>query len=63
MTTQNDDLQKIHLKNAQNALAEAAERRASNKEKAKLPKEVCKQRKAEPTRYGDWERNGIASDF
>ena len=28
-----------------------------------LPKEVGGQPGPEPTRYGDWERNGIASDF
>jgi len=52
---------------AQRALAEAEERR----EKAKLaeeaasskPKEVNGPKGPEPTRYGDWERKGIASDF
>ena len=29
----------------------------------KMPKEVNGPKGPEPTRYGDWERNGIASDF
>jgi hypothetical protein len=52
---------------AQRALAEAEERR----KKAKLaeeaagprPKEVNGPKGPEPTRYGDWEKKGIASDF
>ncbi|MBI1179486.1 MAG: DUF1674 domain-containing protein [Alphaproteobacteria bacterium] len=27
------------------------------------PKEIGGPKGPEPTRYGDWERNGIASDF
>lgn len=54
---------------AQRALAEAAERRAqAEREAAKVhgldaPKEVQGPKGPEPTRYGDWERKGIASDF
>src|SRR5262249_16618093 len=52
---------------AQRALAEAAERRAqAEKEKAKTgkqPREFQGPQGPEPTRYGDWERKGIASDF
>jgi hypothetical protein len=51
---------------AQRALAEAAERRrlAEAAQKAKpLPKEFNGPAGPEPTRYGDWERKGIASDF
>jgi hypothetical protein len=29
----------------------------------KMPKEINGPKGPEPTRYGDWERNGIASDF
>ena len=50
---------------AQRALAEAAERRAQA-EKAKAaepPREFQGPKGPEPTRYGDWERKGIASDF
>lgn len=45
---------------AKRALGEAEARRA---EAAKLPKEEGGPKGAEPTRYGDWERNGIAVDF
>lgn len=49
---------------AERALAEAAARRASRaKEAVERPKETNGPKGPEPTRYGDWERNGIASDF
>jgi hypothetical protein len=49
---------------AQRALAEAAERRAqAEREAQSRPKEVHGPSGPEPTRYGDWERKGIASDF
>ena len=52
---------------AQRALAEAEERRRlakSVEEKAPpKPKEVDGPKGLEPTRYGDWERKGIAVDF
>jgi len=44
------------------ANAEAAARRAKEAEKA-LPPEMGGQKGPEPTRYGDWEKNGIISDF
>jgi hypothetical protein len=47
---------------ARRALAEAAERRA-NARPVELPPEDGGQAGPEPTRYGDWEKNGIASDF
>ncbi|MEI6281303.1 MAG: succinate dehydrogenase assembly factor 4 [Alphaproteobacteria bacterium] len=47
---------------AQRALAEAAERRAAA-EKLALPPEDGGPSGPEPTRYGDWERKGIAVDF
>jgi hypothetical protein len=47
---------------AERALAEAKQRR--NQEAAKpLPKESGNRKGPEPTRYGDWEKKGIASDF
>jgi hypothetical protein len=47
---------------AARALAEAEERR--NRADAKqLPKEAGDRKGPEPTRYGDWEKKGIASDF
>jgi hypothetical protein len=46
------------------ALAEAAARRAERERRAaEQPKEVNGPAGPEPTRYGDWEINGIASDF
>lgn len=49
---------------AQRALAEAAERRAKTEREAQArPKETQGPSGPEPTRYGDWERKGIASDF
>lgn len=49
---------------ARRALAEAAERRAKAEAAAKaLPKEIGGPKGPEPTRYGDWEVNGIVSDF
>ena len=49
---------------AQRALAEAEERRkAAEAAAAPHPKEFQGPKGPEPTRYGDWERKGIASDF
>lgn len=53
---------------AQRALAEAEERRrqaekAEAELAAKKKKEIGGQEGLEPTRYGDWEKKGIISDF
>ncbi len=48
---------------AQRALAEAALRRAEAEAKAALAVEDGGPSGPEPTRYGDWERKGIAVDF
>ncbi len=49
---------------AERALAEAAARRAEReRDAAKSPTEVNGPAGPDPTRYGDWEINGIASDF
>ena len=49
---------------AQRALAEAEARRQAAAVNAKLmPKELQGPKGPEPTRYGDWEIKGIASDF
>jgi hypothetical protein len=51
---------------AQRALAEAEARRQAAADKAKeetKAKELRGPQGPEPTRYGDWERKGIASDF
>ena len=44
------------------AKAEAEARRATKAEK-QLPPELGGPKGPEPTRYGDWERKGIAVDF
>ncbi|NOJ39427.1 DUF1674 domain-containing protein [Bradyrhizobium australiense] len=49
---------------AQRALAEAdARRKAAEASATTLQKEFQGPKGPEPTRYGDWERKGIASDF
>lgn len=49
---------------AQRALAEAQERRAAaDHERAKRAAELGGRDGPEPTRYGDWEKGGIVSDF
>jgi hypothetical protein len=49
---------------AQRALAEAEERRRQAAANAKpVAKEYQGPKGPEPTRYGDWENKGIASDF
>jgi hypothetical protein len=47
----------------QRALAEAEARRAAAPRPEERPAEIGGPKGPEPTRYGDWERNGIASDF
>lgn len=49
---------------AQRALAEAAERRRQADASVRpMEKELQGPKGLEPTRYGDWEKKGIASDF
>jgi hypothetical protein len=49
---------------AERALAEAAARRAAaDGKETGTPKEIQGRDGPEPTRYGDWEINGLASDF
>jgi hypothetical protein len=53
---------------AQRALAEAEARRqaaavGTKNDGQTAPKELQGPKGPEPTRYGDWERKGIASDF
>ena len=49
---------------AQRALAEAEARRQAAAATARaMPKEFQGPKGPEPTRYGDWENKGIASDF
>ena len=48
---------------AKRALAEAAKRRTAREQAASLEPEKGGPKGVEPTRYGDWERGGIAYDF
>ena len=48
---------------AQRALAEAEERRKRAAELSPAPKELGGRDGPEPTRFGDWEKKGITSDF
>jgi hypothetical protein len=49
---------------AKRALAEAeARRKAAESNAHPMPKELQGPKGPEPTRYGDWETKGIASDF
>ena len=48
---------------ARRALAEAEARRQAAAQAKPMPKEFQGPKGPEPTRYGDWENKGIASDF
>ena len=49
---------------AARALAEAEERRQAREREAKeRPEEFGGRKGPDPTRYGDWEKKGILSDF
>lgn len=50
---------------AQRALNEAEERREAKKREALQPhaREIDGQQGPDPVRYGDWEKDGIISDF
>lgn len=49
---------------AERALAEAAARRAErDRHRIEQPQETDGRGGLDPTRYGDWEINGLASDF
>ena len=48
---------------AQRALDEAEKRRKLSNNELARPKELNGPQGPEPTRYGDWEKKGIASDF
>jgi hypothetical protein len=63
-TTADQPLKKPLTLEAERALAEAAARRAeADRQHAERPKEIAGRDGPEPTRYGDWEINGLTSDF
>ena len=48
---------------AERALAEAAARRAEMEKQASEASKELGRKGPDPARYGDWEKNGIVSDF
>lgn len=48
---------------AKRALEEAEARRQAQADKALPPEQGGRRNGPEPTRYGDWEKKGILSDF
>jgi len=48
---------------AKRALAEADARRRAQKPSPAAPPEVGGRKGPDPARFGDWEKNGIISDF
>jgi hypothetical protein len=57
------EIQKRIREAGERARAEADARRTVQPAGNPLPKEVNGQKGPEPTRYGDWEKKGIVSDF
>ena len=63
-TSPSDGTEKKLTPAARRALAEAEARRNAAEANAKpAPKELHGPKGPDPTRYGDWENKGIASDF
>ncbi len=60
-----DKTSKIKIKQSSNALRALAE--AKSRKETQVKKEITKEiggtKGLEPTRYGDWEKKGITSDF
>jgi hypothetical protein len=48
---------------AKRALAEAEERRRKAPALPEQPKEILGRKGPDPVRFGDWEKDGIISDF
>jgi hypothetical protein len=48
---------------AKRAISEAEARKLIRKDDQELPREIAGRFGPEPVRYGDWEVNGLASDF
>jgi hypothetical protein len=61
--SKSDDKPKTLSPAAERALKEATQRRAEAERKAAERPKESPARALEPTRYGDWERKGLASDF
>ena len=63
MSDQADQIAARIAEAAKRAKAEAQTRRDQQQAMAQLPPELGGPKGPEPTRYGDWERKGIVSDF
>jgi hypothetical protein len=68
MDAEGDDLEQANPERelspqAKRALAEAAARRKADEAQAEAVGEIGGPKGPEPTRYGDWERKGLISDF
>jgi hypothetical protein len=62
MSSQADDIASRIAAAGVRAVAEARERRKTSSD-TQLPPEKGGPKGLEPTRFGDWERKGIISDF
>jgi len=62
MAEQTKDKEEAIAAAAARAIAEAEERKKDEKS-LDLPKELGGREGLEPTRFGDWEKDGIISDF
>lgn len=58
-----DELRKRHREAARRALAEAETRRRQTEVEESTPREIGGRNGPDPTRHGDWEKDGITSDF
>ena len=57
------EIRKPSKRTAEKALTEAIERNKKRSDTVGKPVELGGPSDLEPTRYGDWERKGIVSDF
>jgi hypothetical protein len=53
----------LRIAEAGHRAAAEAEQRREKQHEGKLPPELGGPKGPEPTRFGDWERKGIATDF
>ncbi|KAA5802275.1 DUF1674 domain-containing protein [Alkalicaulis satelles] len=63
MSEMDADKRKPLSPEAERALAEAEARRQAEREEQARQRELGGPKGPEPTRYGDWEKKGIAYDF
>lgn len=58
-----EEVQRRRKEAAKRALTEAEKRRRTRVSEPLAPKEIGGRKGPEPTRHGDWEKDGIAVDF